>query len=302
MQRFLHGFLLVSCIASTAGCGNLGGTAQLPPFGSGLPKISASPEVHSLEHRMSELVNRDRRKHGLPPLVYDERLADVGRAHSADMQKHHFFDHESPTFGRLEHRLARAGYLYVTSRENLAEAPDIEEAEQGLLKSPHHFENLMATDIASIGIGIVKGGVQDPRNLLVTQVFSTPGKSENDAQALHNVMDVIQVARGKGGLKALPRLPALDNMAQGHLSALKSDLSEGQLRPVAKAVAEQLAKKPIAKVTRISVSGQVVVDSSQFQVQGALLESSARGYGIAVGHELDSAGAKRLKVLVLVGL
>lgn len=293
--------VVVCCGVATAGCSG-GALAPLPPFGSGLPKVAASPDVHSLEHRMSELVNRDRKKNNLPPLAYDERLADAARSQSADMQQHHFFDHTSPTWGNLEQRLTRAGYLYLTSRENLAEAPNIDEAEEGLLHSPHHYENLMATDITSVGIGIVKGGPNDVRNLAVTQIFAAPGKAESLTEAALSVEKTIQTARGKANLVELPRLARLDSLAKRHLEAMKQELTESNLRPVAKAVAEELAKAPIAKITRLSVGGQVVVDSSQFQPQGALLQGAAKGFGMATSHSNDASGARRLKVLFLVGL
>lgn len=251
---------------------------------------------------MSEIVNRDRAKNGLPPLKYDERLADAARSHSADMHQNHFFEHLSPTWGNLEQRLTRAGYLFLTSRENLAEAMTIEEAEAGLLRSPHHYENLMATDITSIGIGIVKGGPNDPRNLAVTQIFATPGKTESETEAVVAVEKAIRQERTKAGLSELARIPKLDAIAQRHLDGIKDDLSESNLRPVAKAVAEELAKAPIPKISRVSVGGQVVVDSSQFQPQGALLQGTAKGFGMALHHGKDSKGARRLMVLFLVGL
>lgn len=275
----------------------------MPAFGSGLPVVHATPEIRTLEHRMFERVNRDRGKNGLPPLVYDERLADAGRSHSADMQQHHFFDHDSPNYGNLAQRLTRAGYVYLTSRENLAEAINVEEAEDGLLKSPHHYENLMASDITHIGIGIVRGGVRDPRNLTVTQVFATPGKNETEPEAMRHIDQSIQNARKQAGLPALARLPRLDAMAKRQLDGLKDqDLDEGKLKPIAKSAVEELAKNPIPKLSGVSAGGQVVVDSSQFQAQGGLVQASAKGYGLALSYGKDKTGARRLKVLYLVGL
>jgi uncharacterized protein YkwD len=293
--------LFVWFVVSSAGCG-ASSSAKMPAFGAGLPVVPTTPEIRALEHRMAELVNRDRKKNALPALRYDERLAEAARSHSADMHEHHFFDHESPTYGRLEQRLTRAGLLYLTSRENLAEAPNIDEAEEGLLRSPHHYENLMATDITSIGIGIVRGGPNDPRNLAVTQIFATPGKLESETDASHSVEMKIRSTRTAAGLGELPRLARLDAMAKRHLVELKEDLTEGNLRPIAKAVADELAKTPLPKISRVSVGGQVVVDSSQFQAQGAMLAPSAKGFGMAVSHGKDQSGAKRLKVLFFVGL
>lgn len=275
----------------------------MPEFGSGLPTVPATPEVRTLEHRMFDRVNRDRKGNGLPALVYDERLADAARSHSADMQKNSFFDHDSPTYGEVAQRLTRAGYVYLVSRENLAEAINIDQAEEGLLKSPHHYENLMAKDITSMGIGIVHGGVRDPRNLTITQIFATPGKNETVPEALQHIDQSIRQARSKAGLPALARIPRLDEMAKQKLDELKDELTEASdLKPIAQSAVEQLAKNPIAKVTGVSAGGQVLIDSSQFQAQGGLLQSNAKGYGIAAAYGKQRGGARRLKVLYLVGL
>src|SRR5207253_9242370 len=102
-------------------------------------------DVLAMEHAMFERLNHDRAAGGLPPLEYDPRLADVGRAHSADMSAHHFFAHESPTNGNLEDRLDAAGYLALKGRENLAEAGDVVGAQDGLMKSPGHHANIMSS-------------------------------------------------------------------------------------------------------------------------------------------------------------
>jgi hypothetical protein len=219
------------------------------------------------------------------------------------MQKNRFFDHHSPTYGEVGQRLTRAGYVYLVSRENLAEAISVEQAEDGLLQSPHHYENLMASDIDVIGIGIVKGGVQDARNLTVTQIFAKPGKPETEAVALREIEQSIRSARNEAGLPILTRLSRLDQMAKLQLEGLKDQLlQESNLKPIAKRAIEELTKNPIPKVSGISAGGQVIVDSSQFQAQGGLLQASAKGYGLAVAHGKDSTGARRLKVLYLVGL
>lgn len=263
----------------------------------------ATAEIRTLERRMAERVNRDRGRSGLPPLTYDERLAEAARSHSADMQKNHFFAHRSPSFGEVGQRLTRAGYVYLVSRENLAEAINIDEAEDGLLKSPHHYENLMAADITSIGIGIVHGGVQDPRNLTVTQIFAKPGKVESEAVALRQIERSIQLARSSAGLPALTRLPRLDQMARQQLEGLKDRLvEESDLKPIAKSAVEELSKNPIPNVTGVSAGGQVIVDSTQFEAQGGLVQRSAKSYGLAVAYGSDGTGARRLKVLYLVGL
>jgi uncharacterized protein YkwD len=247
-------------------------------------------------------VNRDRAKNGLPPLKYDPRLSDIGRSHSKDMRDNHFFEHESPTYGALDSRLHRAGYLFLKARENLAEAITVDDAEDGLLKSPHHYENLMAEDITHVGIGIVKGGVVDPRNLTVTQVFSTPGKRESNAEATAAIVQTVTRARATSGTPALARLPELDRLACDELAKVQGELDGSQLGTIGAHVVDQLGKRPIAGVSGVSAGAQVVVDSSQYQADGAILSGNARGYGLCVDHGPHGIKGPRLRVLVLVGL
>src|SRR6187399_2087716 len=107
-----------------------GGNVQ---FGRGLTPAATNPEITKLEHQMFELLNRDRRAAGLGPLKYDEDLAAVARYQSQDMRDHKFFDHVSPNTGSPDDRLDAAGYLFLTVRENLSEAPDIKSSQAGLM-------------------------------------------------------------------------------------------------------------------------------------------------------------------------
>ena len=131
------------------------------------------------ERGMFERLNRDRKAQGCRALRFDERLSDVARHHSADMRDHRFFEHESPRTGGVDNRLDAAGYLLPTARENLSEAPDIERSQDGLLKARPHHENIMSEDVTHVGIGIVEGGVVDPRNVAVTQVLARRRRERN---------------------------------------------------------------------------------------------------------------------------
>lgn len=286
-------------VALTTSCG--GASSAPVQFGVGLPVASATPKVHTLERQMFERVNRDRAKNQLPKLTFDPKLSDIARSHSADMLQNRFFEHESPRYGLLEARLSRAGYLFRSARENLAEAPTVDEAEDGLLKSPHHYENLMATNITHVGIGIVSGGVQDPRNLTVTQIFATPGKVESDVEATRAIVEAVAGARRKSGLPAVSRHQKLDAMAAEHLATLASEPSTSILKAVGQKVTARLAQSPILGVSGVAIGAQVVVDSSEYTVDSLFLTAKARYYGLAVDHG-PSGTAPRLRVFVIVGI
>jgi len=278
------------------------GQRPVAPFGTGLPHVTATPKAHTEEHQMFERLNRDRAAHGLPALLYDERLADIGREHSTDMHDHGFFEHVSPTMGNLESRVDRAGYRNLVARENLAEGPDVNTAEDSLLKSPHHYENMMATDITHVGIGIVQGGVRDARNILVTQVFAHPTKNESPSAVKAAVEGAIRKSRQAAGFPAASNNSRLNGYAEEYLKPTLNDSEDPDVKSIGVAVSKRLAKEPVRGVQGISVGGQVMVDSSQFQTPSALLKAGPRQYGIAVG-EAHPAGKRPIfKVLVIVGL
>lgn len=139
-----------------------------------------------LEQDMLELVNQERKKRGLPALRWDGELAAVGRAHSKDMLARRYFAHEDPAGRSAADRAARAGVSYLMLGENLAFAPNLRIAHQGLMKSPGHRENILRPQFRRLGIGILRipadaryhpKGQRVPGGryggyLLVTQVFA----------------------------------------------------------------------------------------------------------------------------------
>ncbi|MBO9540179.1 CAP domain-containing protein [bacterium] len=135
------------------------------------------------------MVNQERRKAKLRPLVWDERLAALARAHSLDMQKQNYFAHEAPDGETLADRAARSGLTYTRLGENLAFAHDLQAAHRGLMKSPGHRANILRPEFRRLGVGIIRlpantryhpqveGQSLPPAKLggylLVTQVFAS---------------------------------------------------------------------------------------------------------------------------------
>jgi uncharacterized protein YkwD len=130
--------------------------------------VADAPALPALEAQMLALVNQERTRQGLAPLRADPELADVARAHSSDMLARGYFSHVSPqgqdAFGRM--RDARVAYL--AAGENLAHAPTLAQAHEGLMKSPGHRANILRPAFSRVGIGIVDAG---RHGLMVTQNF-----------------------------------------------------------------------------------------------------------------------------------
>lgn len=111
------------------------------------------------EMEMLRLVNRERTKRGLHPLKLDLRIRQVARAHSKDMFENNYFSHIS--LGGLSpfDRLAKGGVKFTAAGENLAYAPNVELAHQGLMGSPGHRRNILDPTFRKIGIGVIEGGI-----------------------------------------------------------------------------------------------------------------------------------------------
>jgi uncharacterized protein YkwD len=129
----------------------------------------AHPVVRSdLEDTMLDLVNGERSKRGLQPLKPDPMLAELARAHSRDMYARGYFSHVTPDGRDLADRMRTARLGYLAAGENLALAPTLIGAHQGLMHSPGHRANILRPQFGRVGIGVLDGGAQ---GLMVTQDF-----------------------------------------------------------------------------------------------------------------------------------
>ncbi|MDP2649648.1 MAG: CvpA family protein [bacterium] len=113
----------------------------------------------SAEKDMIERVNKERTSRGFSPLIYDESLTSVAREHSEDMLKRGYFSHYTPDGLSPFDRMAKADISYTYAGENLALAPNVKLAMQGLMNSPGHKANILSPNFAKIGIGVIDGGI-----------------------------------------------------------------------------------------------------------------------------------------------
>jgi uncharacterized protein YkwD len=121
-----------------------------------------------LEAKMLELVNEERTKEGLKPLVADPELARVARAHSQDMFIRGYFAHVNPDGKNPFDRMKAAGVTFRAAGENLALAQTLEIAHTNLMNSPGHRANIMNPSFGRLGIGILDGGYY---GLMISQEF-----------------------------------------------------------------------------------------------------------------------------------
>ena len=139
--------------------------------------------IAKMEQLVFRLINQERASRNLNELKWSDDLADVGRAHAAEMRDKKYFAHESPTPG-LENPLDR--YVEGTGRtprliaENIYRAwggrsflneQDLRVAHKALMDSPGHRENILLGSATSVGVGLV---VNNTGDIWLCEMFSKP--------------------------------------------------------------------------------------------------------------------------------
>jgi hypothetical protein len=132
-----------------------------------------------------ELVNRDRRRFGLPELPIDRSLSEIARSHSIEMASAGFFAHVSPTTGSIVDRLAAEGYEVRYAAENLAQSPFLADAQDGLMRSPGHRAAVLTKVATRMGLGVaITDGDGEGRVFHVTQIFVLAAEQEVNPSAV----------------------------------------------------------------------------------------------------------------------
>lgn len=131
-------------------------------------KVATTRPRPDLEAQMLDLVNKERVANGLNPLQADPELTEVARKHSADMFARGYFAHDTPQGRTPFDRMRDANVRFLTAGENLALAPTLTVAHNGLMNSPGHRANILRPQFGRLGIGVMDGGM---RGLMISQEF-----------------------------------------------------------------------------------------------------------------------------------
>ena len=132
---------------------------QAQPSQQDQPAAESSDSLNAFEKQVVELTNQERTKRGLKPLAIDPQLSKMARDKSADMRDHHYFSHQSPTYGSPFDMMKKYGISYTTAGENIAAGQATpEDVVQAWMNSDGHRANILNPNYTAIGVGYVKGG------------------------------------------------------------------------------------------------------------------------------------------------
>jgi len=139
--------------------------------------------VDAAAQRVLELVNAARARprtcgnksyQAAPPLNWNNTLAAASQLHADDMARNNYFSHGSRDGSSPEQRVARAGYRYRATGENIAGGQmKPEDAVAGWIKSPPHCANLMNPVFTELGVAFAVDAKSE-LGVYWTQEFGTP--------------------------------------------------------------------------------------------------------------------------------
>jgi uncharacterized protein YkwD len=125
------------------------------------PPVNNNPaptESQASEAKVLEITNKERAANGCGALVFDERLANAARGHSADMAAQNYFDHKSKDGRSFVDRIKVAGYPSPGAENIAAGQPTPEAVMKGWMESPGHRANILNCGLKALGVGVAKGG------------------------------------------------------------------------------------------------------------------------------------------------
>lgn len=116
------------------------------------------------EQEVVRLINLERKKKGMEPLIWDEDLARAARYHAFDMASQKYFEHNS--YDRNGEKLVKAGETFkriqkfysasFVNSENIAAGNESASATYNQwFTSPGHYANMFNKSSKKVGIGVV---------------------------------------------------------------------------------------------------------------------------------------------------
>ena len=119
--------------------------------------ITTPQEHEQWVNKTIQLVNEERAKQALSPLIQDPFLNQLAIIKVHDMLEHEYFDHESPYYGHPWDMATLYDYEFSSFGENIARYLSTpEEALKAWMTSDTHRENMLKPTYTHMGVAIKK--------------------------------------------------------------------------------------------------------------------------------------------------
>jgi uncharacterized protein YkwD len=155
------------------------------------------------ERQLLDMANTERTRAGLAPLKMDEGLVRAARAHAIKMAAQQQLSHQFSGEPSLADRISANSTLHLDREgENVAAAPDAEDAHRALMASPPHRDNLLSPNFNVAGIGVVRKGTR----LFVAQDFGDSIATVSIQKAEELVAESVEELREQAHMPRLARV------------------------------------------------------------------------------------------------
>ena len=158
--------------------------------------LSSASYDTGAERELFVMANQARAQAGVSPLQLDEGLTQAAREHASAMAARQQLSHQFSGEPSLALRLAASTNLHLNQAgENVASAPSVEQAQESLMLSPPHRENLLNPVYNVAGFAVIRSG----NTLYVTQDFgqglATYSEKESEDRVAASVIRMRNDAR-----------------------------------------------------------------------------------------------------------
>jgi len=149
----------------------------IPIAGAAASNTSTSPSPSSFsgtESRIFDLINRQRQRQGLTPVVFNPQLDRMAKIQAENMARFQKMAHTVPdaSLPTLKDRARYVGYGYSRLAENVALGyPNAETVVDGWMNSSGHRRNILDGAVVETGIGIARSAAG---GIYYCQVFGRP--------------------------------------------------------------------------------------------------------------------------------
>ncbi|WP_265501577.1 CAP domain-containing protein [Paracoccus beibuensis] len=139
------------------------------------------------ERYFLQLVNQERARHDLAPLVLETRLNDAAADHSEWMLDADVFSHTGEEGSKPSARVQEANFslqggwrvaenlAYISDDRDGSLLDEVRQMHRNLMDSPGHRANILDPDVDYLGVGIDVGNFGAHRVVMVTQDFAATG-------------------------------------------------------------------------------------------------------------------------------
>src|SRR3989344_1321165 len=124
--------------------------------------------------KILQLVNLERQKANLEPLVLSPNLSEAAQDKGVDMFAKNYWAHISPTGTTPWEFITKSGYNYIYAGANMAKSFDkSEDVITAWMKSPTHRANILKPEYTEIGLSVKNGVLNGEETTLVVQEFGS---------------------------------------------------------------------------------------------------------------------------------